>query len=223
MTRIVAWSLFLACVLGGAAMAAKPPGAPKEQAWWLISADHSPQQPRSGQTVRITTQTRDDAAELALQYQVLEPGAYIELKDSAYQARWVSLLMTTGKRLAGEVTWQADLPAELQRHRRLVRYRFAARDSAGRRLPSSNPQAARPNYAYFVYDGIPSWTAAIDPRSDNPKRRETLTFDAETMRQVQAYHLIGKKTLDRERHLARAVRWQGIQIHGNPRGQRGGV
>jgi hypothetical protein len=50
-----------------------------------------------------------------------------------------------------------------------------------------------PNYAYFVYDGIPAWRASIDPSSTDAKLSSPITFPPEAMQRVQAYHLVGKR------------------------------
>ena len=47
------------------------------------------------------------------------------------------------------------------------------------------PDDPQPNFAYFVYDGIPSWTGA-----DVPGETEAVTFSEEVMNQLSAYHLV---------------------------------
>jgi hypothetical protein len=74
-----------------------------------------------------------------------------------------------------------------------VRYRLVAQDSSGRPLSAPGFNDIPPNYAYFVYDGVPSWSGAIDPRSSDPKLSAPLAFPPEAMKQVQAYHLLGKR------------------------------
>jgi hypothetical protein len=44
-----------------------------------------------------------------------------------------------------------------------------------------------------VYDGIPGWAAAIEPKSRDPRRSKPMTFPPAVMRKVQAYHLIARK------------------------------
>ena len=194
MTPALRLSIGLGWLLVGAVMAAKPAAPLNNQAGWLGSASHTPQQPQSGQPVRITARVQESVVELTLQYQVVEPGSYLELKDPAYKTNWSSLAMQRGGREVGGAIWNADLPGPLQKHRRLVRYRFSGVDSVGKHLSAPDPAAPMPNYAYFVYDGIPAWSAAIHPRSTDPKLRENLVFEAQTMSDVQAYHLLGKKT-----------------------------
>src|SRR6267142_4994588 len=80
---------------------------------------HSPQQPRSGQVVQITATLPAEIPLATLEYQVVDPGKYIELRDPAYKTNWVSIAMSRSK-----ADFVASLPAELQKHRRLVRYRI---------------------------------------------------------------------------------------------------
>jgi len=152
-----------------------------------IVARHSPQQPKSGEVVRITASGAALAKEsnLSLEYQVVEPGRYIERSDREYKSEWVSVsLQDEGRN--GVLT--AELPASVQKHRRLVRYRIVA---AGRVL-APDADDTQPNYAYFVYDGVPSWRAAVNPAKDSP-----ISFGAEVMRSVQVYHFIaGKKAVE---------------------------
>jgi hypothetical protein len=150
---------------------------------------HSPQQPKSGQPVQVTVKvSRALAAHaVALEYQAVDPGKYIALADPAFRAKWASVPM---KETGGSGEFAATLPAELQVNRRLVRYRVVATASNGSRSLSPTPEDSQPNYAYFVYDGIPAWKGSIDPRSFDPRRRFPTTFEPEIMSRVQSYHLI---------------------------------
>lgn len=133
--------------------------------------DHSPNEPTSGEAVRISAKVTDPngVSSVLLQYQIVSPGAYIELADPAYTntANWISIPMndtgTSGDVSAGDDVYTATVPASVQVHRRLIRYRITVADTLGAsvRLPySDDPQ---PNFAYFVYDGVPGWSGAIQP------------------------------------------------------------
>jgi hypothetical protein len=95
---------------------------------------------------------------------------------------------------AKEVLFQAEVPGTVQKNRRLVRYRINARDSAGKSLVFPDFGDVPPNDAYFVYDGIPGWTGAIDPKNSDPNLATPVTFPPEVMGQVQAYFLLGKRS-----------------------------
>ena len=184
-------SLALLCaalVLDGAA--APVAVAPKPKAG-DYSAAHAPPQPRPGEPVKITA-LLTNAASATLQYQVVEPGRYIEWKDAAYQTNWISLAMKPGKKSKAGTVFTAELPGAIQTHRRLVRYRFTSVDAGGTPALTPRTNDPSPNFAYFVYDGIPAWIGAINPTGADPKQRTPVTFGTNVMRSVQAYHLIAK-------------------------------
>ncbi len=153
---------------------------------------HQPSAPHSGEAVRITAKAVSRVAALVLLYQVVDPGAYIERRDAAYSTKWLAVTMKPNPPGKAATQFTAELPASLQVHRRLVRYRFSAADAAGNRfsIPPANEEV--PNFAYFVYDGVPAWSGAINPRSFLPQQRGAVTFDTNVMRRVQPYFLIAR-------------------------------
>ena len=155
---------------------------------------HTPLQPKSGETVCISARvTQPIRGRLELQYQVVEPGAYIDLTDPAFKRNWVSLPMNdsgeAGDAIKADAIFTAEVSGKLQMHRRLVRYRVALNGQ----VIAPPADSATPNFGYFVYDGVPSWRGAINPNSDDPKLRAPLTFDTNVMRSQPVYHLISKK------------------------------
>ena len=156
---------------------------------------HSPKQPKSGEAVTITAKVTDDdgVTKILLRYQVVTPGAYIARTDAAYGAEWVDVAMhddgLAGDARAGDDVYSAQVPREVQVHRNLVRYRIVASD--GRDASTVAPYAddPQPNFAYFVYDGVPGWRAAV-----RPGVTEEIEFPAEVMRSLPVYHLISKKS-----------------------------
>ena len=152
---------------------------------------HSPEQPKSAEAVRVTASGTifDGLSNLTLQYQVVEPGKYIALADRAYAAGWTSLPMSRGTDAAGITAFTADLPATLQKHRRIIRYRIASGD----KLVAPQPADSEMNFAYFVYDGVPEWRAAVDPESNDPALKKPIIFSPEVMRSVQVYQFIASK------------------------------
>jgi hypothetical protein len=160
-----------------------------------FQVSHAPQAPRSGQTVEITV--RGGATNFAgetpsLLYQVVAPGRYLELASAGYTNEWVSLPMRGGTAWtappdsAGEALFKVEIPASLQKHRHLVRYRIRV----GNRLVAPQPGDAQPNFAYFIYDGVPAWRGAIEPRSSDASRKTPVTFSPALMGSVQVYHFI---------------------------------
>lgn len=108
-----------------------------------------------GQPVLITVKATDPdgVQSVNLLYQTVEPGTYIKMEDAAYEnpANWTTIPMVdtgTGPDLiAGDSVYTAQVPASVQTHRRLVRYRIAATDGLGAsvRIPYSDDPA--PNFA----------------------------------------------------------------------------
>src|SRR4030095_3303433 len=92
----------------------------------IRQVDHSPNQPHSGQPVRVTAKISDPEGvrDVTLLYQVVEPGAYVELTDPEYETRWTAVPMrddgAADDEAAGDEVYTASLPPTVQQHRRLV-------------------------------------------------------------------------------------------------------
>jgi hypothetical protein len=194
MTRLkIFFGCLVTCVLAAAAVDLKPPKPSRPDPEWLLKLEHSPRQPRSGEVVQIQAELRAGITNIDLLYQLVEPGAYVELNDAAFRNNWKSLPMQPQAHTADKSTFQAQMPGALQKNRRLVRYRLRMLDSTGKEHFVPELTELPPNRAYFVYDGIPAWTGAVDPRGSGEKLTAAHTFSAETMKRVQAYHLLGKR------------------------------
>lgn len=160
---------------------------------------HAPTQPHSGEPVLITAKVTDPdgAAAVTLQYQLVDPGAYIELTDAAYETTWTDLPMNDagagGDAVANDDVFTATLPAGLQTNRRLVRYRITVADTLGNQVRVPYADDPQSNFAYFVYDGVPAWTGAVRPGAAG-SLGQPFTVSAEQMNRLPALHLIGKKS-----------------------------
>src|SRR5258705_1674318 len=130
------------CVAALVAIAAPPPTRPQPPATkpvsqpapdpWVKSVSHTPQQPKTGDAVKVTASIAPGFTDVTLQYQLVEPGNYIELKDPEYAKNWTPIPMQKSGDNRGRQLVAADLPADLQKHRRLIRYRITAKDPAGK-------------------------------------------------------------------------------------------
>ena len=159
--------------------------------------EHSPEIPASGQDVVVSARITDPdgVASATLSYQIVEPGAYIRKADAAYEnpSNWTTLVMhddgLNGDAVAGDSTYSVIIPGSVQTHRRLVRYRLAVED--GNAVEETLPYAddEQPNFAYFVYDGIPAWTGADQPGVSTPE-----TFSPELLDDIATYHLLANAT-----------------------------
>ena len=149
---------------------------------------HLPAQPKPGESVTVTARVNaaDPVQAVTLQIQLVEPGRFIRKTDRAYTNTWREFPMQagTGTNLS---SYTAIVPAELQKHRHLLRYRIAVQPASG--APALFPAAtnASPNFAWFTYGGVPAWTGASKPGSTPP-----LVFSSEFMSTLPAYHLIAR-------------------------------
>lgn len=153
----------------------------------LRDVQHTPAQPRSGDPVTITAALGTVPQSITLEYQIVEPGKYISRTDPAFRLSWTSLPM---EKFHSDTRYSAQIPGDVQSHRRLIRYRFKVQDASAQTLlfpPTPPPDSEdSPNLAYFVYDGTPSWKAAIQPNGP------VTEYPPEAMDQVHNYTLIAK-------------------------------
>lgn len=154
---------------------------------------HAPHQPKSGERVLVTAQVHPAASvrSAALEYQVVAPGRYIRKTDPDYQTNWQTLVLRDdgreGDAKAGDGVFSVIMAAELQQHRRLVRYVVKVTDKNGAVLQVPYLDDDSPNFAWFVYDGLPAWSGAAQPG-----KTPAQTFSSLFMGTLPAYHLIAR-------------------------------
>ena len=186
-----------------------------EAAPQIRQVTHQPQEPKSGEDVTVTAKVTDVDGVQAVQlhYQSVTPGDYIRMGDGRYLTEWSILSMrddgTGGDERADDDVYTAVLPGQLQTHRGLMRYRVHAVDSTAQSVLAPYADDPQPNFAYFVYDGVPDWTAA-----DRPGRTESVTFGPEVMNQLPAYHLIAiEDDVIRSQYQAEDQRFRGTMVY----------
>jgi hypothetical protein len=157
------------------------------------------EEPRSGEPVLVSVKATDDdgVASVVLEYQLVDPGSYVELGDPEYQTNWGSLAMND-EGLDGDIealddVWTVFIPGNFQEHRRLVRYRLTATDATGRSVRVPYADDPSPNFAYFVYDDIPPWGGAAQPGAAGAAG-EVVEHSSAVMGGVHAYHLLTKRS-----------------------------
>ncbi len=156
---------------------------------------HSPKQPAGGEPVIITAKVTDpDGVEsVLLSYRIVEPGAYIPLTHRLYNDGWFEIAMNDegldGDAEAGDDIYTAVVPSFVQSHRRLIRYRVTATDSTGLSITGPYEDDPVPNFAYFVYNGVPSWTGAA-----RPGVTPAVEYSSEVLQRVPVYHLLSRKS-----------------------------
>ena len=179
----------------------------------IRQVSHNPEQPKSGEVVTITCKVTDpDGVKVTngvvLQYRIVEPGSYIRYQytngtslpyyfDPAYETGWVNVTMhddgINGDQLAGDDIYSVQLSASTQTSRRLIRYRIRVEDTLGNWVKVPYTDDPQPNFAYFVYDGVPAWSGAIQPGSADPCRTEVVTYGTDVMSTLPVYHLLTKE------------------------------
>jgi hypothetical protein len=164
----------------------------------IRQVSHSPKQPRTGQVTTVTAKITDPdgIALVRLQYQIVEPGNYFSVIDGAYQAGWVSIDMhddgIDGDQVAGDDIYTAQVPASVQQHRRLIRYRIFALDGQSNFVVVPYDDDPQPNFAYFVYDGVPAWKGAVRPGAPG-SNGQVVEYGPSVMQSLPVYHLISRK------------------------------
>ena len=121
------------------------------------------------------------------------PGLIARRPIPQYASGWIAVPMhddgLAGDARAGTTSTASQIPASVQMHRRLVRYKIMVVDSVGLGLTVPYADDPQPNFAYFVYDGVPAWQGAIQPGVT-----PVIEFPAEVMQSVPVYHLISKNS-----------------------------
>ncbi len=130
----------------------------------ISAIGHGPIQPKAGEAVRVAARVLSPGGVKAvtLLYQIEEPGKYIRKTDEAFEKTWTPVPMRDdgkeGDAKAADGVFTAVLPAALQQHRRLIRYRISAEDAKGQTVRVPYADDACPNFAYFCYTAPPAWT-----------------------------------------------------------------
>ena len=161
----------------------------------IRQVEHMPVQPAEGEEVVVTAKLTDPdgIGSVILNYQLVEPGAYINKEDAAYENGWVPLAMvddgTGGDGAAGDSVFTVTMPAGLQVHRRLVRYRITVEDGVGNAQQTPYEDDESPNFAYFCYNGVPDWSG-----SKRPGVLRSANYRASALDSIAVYHLITKES-----------------------------
>ena len=193
----------------------------------IRQVNHSPNQPSSADIVTVTAKVTDydGVSSVVLSYQTVVPGSYIPIRFSngavnpAYEesSNWNEIIMhddgLNGDMVGGDSVYSVLVPAETRIHRNLIRYRITVEDNKGNSITVPYADDTQPNFAYFVYDGVPAWTGAVQPGVTEP-----VVYDRDVMNSIPVYHLISSKS-DVEnatwysRYTGSEYRWYGTMVY----------
>ncbi|MDC0504095.1 lamin tail domain-containing protein [Verrucomicrobiales bacterium] len=154
----------------------------------IRQVNHEPQVAITGEAVVVTAKITDDdgMGSVNLLYQMVKPGTYVPLTDDAYETTWTALEMTP---MAEDPDfYTVTIPAEVQQHRHLVRYRITFEDALGNGERAPFADDPTPNFAYFCYDGVPTWTGTAVPGETSAK-----VFGPDVLESLPTYHLISRE------------------------------
>jgi len=189
----------------------------------LRQVDHQPGRPATGQTVVITAKATDPEGirSVILEYQVVKPGEYVRVNSAEYESNWSSIAMNdvgvAPDTIAGDGVYSAIIPGSTQTHRNLVRYRIRATDSQGTSVRVPYPDDEATNFAYFVYDGVPSWTGAVRPGTPGILGTP-FTVHTNEMNRLPVYHLLARRqdvedSTWRDRRHGDEYFWRGTLVY----------
>ena len=178
----------------------------------MRKVNHTPEQPTTNDAIVVTAKITDTngVADVTLNYQVVLPGDFIPallpldhatLLSTPYApaptnavfwdpANWQATNMLDNgvwpDAVAGDDIYSVLLPAQ-PKNRTLLRYRITATDGLG--LGHTAPFSDDPqiNFACFVYNGVPPYTAGT--RSVHPNGAGH-TYDTNVMHRLPVYHMI---------------------------------
>jgi hypothetical protein len=184
----------------------------------LAKVEHRPRQPKGGESVVITAvpAVKDDDSQIYTEYQVIEPGSYVHIDDAAYGKNWVNLAMNdlgqAGDVRARDGIFSATIPNSIQQHRHLIRYRVSIKTALGQVATAPYPGDPSPNFAYFCYDGVPSWRGKAKPGA------KVVEYDNQALTRVPVYHLISKKpdvenSTWNEKYGGDNYKWKGTLVY----------
>ena len=155
---------------------------------------NQPQQPRANEPVLVSAKATDPdgVTSVTLFYQIVKPGDYIRKTDRDYESGWIELPMNDdgmeGDIAPNDLVFTVTIPKSVQQNRTLVRYRVRVEDALGNNVTLPYADDQQPNFAYFCYNGVPSWIG-----SDRVNGKK-YTFPSSVMESLPTYHLIANET-----------------------------
>jgi hypothetical protein len=157
----------------------------------ITQVRHEPARPKPAEAVLVTAKVAAGTTQVTLKLQAVGPGKYIRRSDAEYEKNWIDFPMRDdgkdGDEKAGDGIYTVRVPASVQQHRWLLRYRIVAKDSSGQQVQVPVKDDPCPNFAWWCDAGPAAWTGSREPGKAPP-----LTFSAEFLGTLQAMHLIAR-------------------------------
>ena len=97
-----------------------------------------------------------------------------------------------GDAIAGDGIFSTTL-RQYETHRRLIRYRITVADTLGVSVRVPYADDEQPNFAYFVYNGVPAWSGTVQSGATGA-RGELKTFPSTLLENLQTWHLIANSS-----------------------------
>ncbi|MFH1742013.1 MAG: lamin tail domain-containing protein, partial [bacterium] len=182
---------------------------------FVKSVQHLPRAPTSSDSTTVSALVGEvgHGLSVTLEYQLVQPGRYIRLADPQYQTEWNVVPMyddgASPDRQAGDGLFVAVLPSNP--HRSLIRYRIRAANSNGETTLAPYESDPSPNFAYFVYDGVPPYEVFEPEHRIHTVLEKTPVYhliaakeDTDECQYVPVYDMAGR----------RDFKWQGTFVAG---------
>ena len=165
--------------------------APASAADPIADVRHEPVQPKPNTAVLVTARVAEGFTKPVLRLQVVAPGKYVRKTDADYEKNWTDVPMLddgkNGDAKAGDGIFSARVPADVQKHRHLIRYRVFASDAAGKPVRAPAADAASPNFAWWCDAGPAEYVG-----SREPGQAPAVAFSAAFLNTLQAIHLVAR-------------------------------
>jgi CotH kinase protein len=157
----------------------------------ITNVRHEPLAPKPDGPVLVTANVSTGATRVVLKLQAVAPGNYTRKTDPTYEKEWVDFPMRDdgleGDAKAGDGIFSYRVPAAIQKHRWLIRYRIVATGTDGKPVVEPVADSPSPNRAWWVDAGPASWSGSREPGKIPPA-----TYGKEFLATLQSLHLIAR-------------------------------
>ena len=147
--------------------------------------------PSSGEEVEVyieltNIKSLESELDVYLEYQIVDPGNYIPKNATAYRSseNWIRVNMMPVKIKAEVTKFSAIIPKEVQKHRRLIRYKVLVKTRRNFKAYSPDTKHRESNYSYFVNDGQKSFEGVSFKDLSKLQSIELITSEDQTNKNI---------------------------------------